>query len=327
MRRQSALIVATEPIPEAGRVAFARFGPITVVLDGSWAPLERAEVLIVRTSSVSAGLLSGMPCLKAIARTGVGLDNIDLQAVRQRRIPLLYAPDTAARPIAEGTLALLLAATKRLPELASVVRDGRWPDRYAYEVADLHGAVLGVVGLGRVGSEVANLGRALGMRVVACDPRFSPPAPPPAAIALMELDELFACADAVTLHCPLTDGTRGIIDRALLATGKPGKVLINASRGPLVDEPALIEALNEGWLSAVGLDVFATEPPRPGSALLSHPRVICTPHVVGLSRSWNTHVFSSLADDVERVLNGVAPRHIANPDVLDSGNARPARLA
>jgi phosphoglycerate dehydrogenase-like enzyme len=319
------LIVATEPVPEAARVAFARFGGIAVVENGSWAPLERAEVLIVRTSSVSAGLLSGMPCLKAIARTGVGLDNIDLGAVTRRRIPLLRAPDVAARPVAEGTLALLLAAAKRLPELSSVVHDGRWTDRYGYEVADLHGGVLGVVGLGRVGSEVAALGRALGMRVVACDPRYSIPNPAPPVAALMELDQLFECADAVTLHCPLTEDTRGMIGRELLARGKPGKVLVNASRGGLVDEAALIEALNEGWVSAVGLDVFPTEPPSPESPLLRHPRVVCTPHAVGLSRSWNLEVFTSLADDVERVLNGVAPIHIANPSVLNAsanGSAR-----
>lgn len=316
MTRRSAFVVATEPVPEAGRVAFARFGEIAVVQNGAWASLERAEVLIVRTSSVSAGLLSGMPHLRAIARTGVGLDNIDLEAVSRRRIPVLRAPYTAARPIAEGTIALLMAATKRLPELSAVVRDGRWDDRYSYEVADLHGAVLGVVGLGRVGSEVASLGQALGMRVVASDPHYPLPNRPPTTIALMDLKEVFACSDVVTLHCPLTDATRGMVDHNLLAAGKRGKVLINASRGALIDERAIIEALNDGWLSTVGLDVFPTEPPHPGSALLVHPRVICTPHAVGLSHSWNSHVFNSLADDVERVLNGLAPTHIANPEVL-----------
>src|ERR1700684_3728534 len=116
-------VVATEAVPDAARLAFARLGPITVVRDGRWAPLERAEVLIVRTSSISAQLLSGMPCLRVIARTGVGLDNIDVEAVTRRGIPLLRAPDAAARPVAEGTLALLIATTKRLPELGSVVRD------------------------------------------------------------------------------------------------------------------------------------------------------------------------------------------------------------
>lgn len=323
MRLPRTSVVATDAVPNAARVAFARLGPITVVRDGHWTPLQRAEVLIVRTSSVSAELLSGMPSLKVIARTGVGLDNIDVDAVSRRRIPLLRAPGAAARPVAEGTLALLLAAAKRLPELGSVVRDGRWDERYSYEVTDLHDAVLGVVGLGRVGTEVASLGRALGMRVVACDPRYSPPDLPPPAVPLMGLEELFAYADVVTLHCPLTQATRGMITRELLAAGKPGKLLINASRGGLVGEPALIEGLNEGWLSAVGLDVFPTEPPHPRSALLNHPRVVCTPHAVGLSRSWNTHVFNSLADDVERVLNGLAPTHIANPEVLDSSFTAP----
>jgi D-3-phosphoglycerate dehydrogenase len=311
-------VVATEAVPEAALLAFARIGPIAIAPEGGVGLLGSAEVLIVRTSSVSAESLAGMPHLRAIARTGVGIDNIDVGAVTRRGIPLLRAPNAAARPVAEGTLALMLAAAKRLPELGSVVRDGRWDDRYTYEVADLHGAVLGVVGLGRIGSEVAQLGLALGMRVIAFDPRYSSPHPSLSSVELVGLAELFAHADLVTLHCPLTDETRRMIGRELLAAGKPGKVLVNASRGGLVDETALIEALEEGWLAAVGLDVFQTEPPHPSSALLSHPRVVCTPHAVGLSRSWNTQVFTSLANDVERVLQGLVPEHIVNPEVLGS---------
>jgi phosphoglycerate dehydrogenase-like enzyme len=165
---------------------------------------------------------------------------------------------------------------------------------------------------------VATLAGALGMRVVACDPRYSLPDPPSAPIPLMDVEDVFRCSDAVTLHCPLTNRTRGTVDRKLLAAGKRGKVLVNASRGELVDEHALLQALNDGWVSAVGLDVFPSEPPHPSNALIRHPRVVCTPHVVGLSRSWNTCVFTSLADDVGRVLDGVAPIHIANPQVFDS---------
>jgi D-3-phosphoglycerate dehydrogenase len=327
MSHPRAYVVATEPVPGAAEQAFARFGPITVAEDDRLAARTHAEVLIVRTSSISANMLEEMPRLRVIARTGVGIDNIDLTAVSRRGIPLLHAPAAASRPIAEGTLALIFAATKRLPELGSLVREGRWRERYSYEVADLHGAVLGVVGLGRVGSEVAKLGRALGMNVVACDPRYGRCGPPPPAPAtMMSLSELFACADVTTLHCPLTESTRGMINRELLAAGKRGTVLINASRGPLVDETALVAALNEGWLAAVGLDVFSFEPPKPDTVLLRHPRVVCTPHTVGLSRAWNAQVFNSLADDVECILGGEPPTNIANPEVLGAARGR-ARAA
>jgi D-3-phosphoglycerate dehydrogenase len=317
-------VVATEAVPEVAERAFSRFGPITVLSGGSREPLATAEVLIVRTTQLSGQLLAGMSRLRVIARTGVGIDNIDVEAVNRRRIPILRAPDGAARPIAEGTLALILAATKRLRELDSLVREGRWTERYSYEVADLHGAVLGVVGLGHVGSEVARLGGALGMHVVACDPRYGRSGPPQGVPAsIVSLTELFSCADVATLHCPLTESTRGMINHELLACGKRGKVLVNASRGLLVDEGALIEALNKGWLAAAGLDVFSSEPPTTDNALLRHPRVVCTPHSVGLSRAWNAHVFNTLADDVERVLGGKVPTNIANPEVLGA----PSRAA
>jgi len=155
------------------------------------------------------------------------------------------------------------------------------------------------------------------MCVVACDPRYQHSDPPPGVRAtMMSLSELFSCADVATLHCPLTESTRSMINRELLASGKRGKVLVNASRGLLVDERAVLEALDQGWLAAVGLDVFSSEPPASDSILLRHPRVVCTPHSVGLSRAWNEHVFSALAEDVERVLGGESPTNIANPEVL-----------
>lgn len=323
MRPPSVCIAATDMVPPAAEEAFSRVGQIKVVGSDFGAAAD-AEVLIVRATPVTAGLLDALPRLKVIARTGVGLDTIDLDAVSHRRIPLLCAPDTATRPIAEGTLALILAASKRLRELGSLVNQGRWGDRYGCEVRDLRSAVLGVVGLGRIGSEVAELSRALGMHVVACDPQYTATKQPPQSVALLTLQELFACADVVTLHCPLNDSTRGMIGRELLAGAKPGGILINASRGGLIEgEGVLLEALSKGWLAGLGLDVFPTEPPDPDSQLLRDPRVICTPHAVGLSRSWNEYVFNALAGDVARVLRGLRPANIANPEVLAPFTATP----
>ena len=133
----------------------------------------------------------------------------------------------------------------------------------------------------------------------------------------VDLKELFRCSDIVTLHCGLNESSRGMINRDLLATVKPGSILINASRGGLIaGDDVLVEALDRGWLSAIGLDVFATEPPEPGSRLLQDQRVVASPHAIGLTRAWNERVFTSLADDVRQVLAGQQPRYLANPEAM-----------
>jgi D-3-phosphoglycerate dehydrogenase len=139
----------------------------------------------------------------------------------------------------------------------------------------------------------------------------------------VSLHELVREADIVTLHCELNESSRGMISRDLLVDAKPGAILINASRGGLIaSDDVLIEALDQGWLSAIGLDVFSSEPPSLANGLLRDPRVITTPHAIGLTRAWNERVFSSLADDVRRVLDGGAPEHIANPDALTPATPR-----
>jgi phosphoglycerate dehydrogenase-like enzyme len=316
-------IVATEAVPAAAHTAFADLGPIRV--DDGHDPdvLAGAEVLIVRTRAVDRALLDEAPSLRVIARTGVGLDSIDLAAASNRRVPVLYAPDAGTLPIAEGTLALIFATSKRLLELGSVVKEGRWEDRYECEVRDLAGATLGIIGLGRIGSEVARLAAAIGMRVIAHDPWLRDADAPRSSVRRVTLDELVHEADILTLHCALNDTSRGLISRRLLSNVKPGAILINASRGGLVAEDSvLLEALDRGWLSAIGLDVFSYEPPAPDSPLLHDRRVVTTPHAIGLTHNWNHRVFVSLAADVRRVLSGGWPRFIANPEILPPSEAR-----
>lgn len=321
-------IVATESVPPAADGAFQRLG--TIVVDDGSDPqlLGQAEVLIVRTTSVDRALLEQARCLRVIARTGAGLDRIDLGEATSRRVPVVYAPDAGTLPIAEGTLALIFATTKRLFELRALVTEGRWQDRYDCDVRDLAGMTLGILGLGRIGSEVARLALALGMNVIAHDPWLAGASPNGALRSLrsVTLDELVQSADVLTLHCALNDSSRGIINRDLLSRVKRGAILINASRGGLIaDDAALLEALDQGWLSAIGLDVFADEPPQPDSALLNDRRVVSTPHAVGLTRAWNERVFTALASDVRLVLEGARPQFIANPEAIaDLRGRRPA---
>ena len=318
-------IVATERVPTVADVAFADLGRIW--LDDGTVPelLRGADVLIVRTRAVDTALLDGATNLRVIARTGAGLDKIDLDEATRRRVPVIYAPNAGIVPIAEGTVALIFATTKRLLELSAIVADGTWQRRYDCDVRDIAGATLGIIGLGRIGSAVARLCHALGMRVVAHDPRPADPAADGQVnfVTRVTIEQLVREADIITLHCALNETSHGLITTDLLSQVKPGAILINASRGGLIaGDDVLLEALDQGWLSAVGLDVFATEPPDPNSLLLRDRRVVTTPHAIGLTRAWNDRVFKSLAADVRSVLNGGTPRFIANPEILARSASR-----
>jgi D-3-phosphoglycerate dehydrogenase / 2-oxoglutarate reductase len=312
-------IVATDSVPRIAELAFADLGPIALDDGRNAEVLASAEVLIVRTRAVDGTLLDRTPRLRVIARTGVGLDGIDLDAASTRGVPVVYAPDAGTVPIAEGTLALIFATCKRIQELNAVLVEGRWQQRYHHDVWDIAGATLGIVGLGRIGSEVARLAGALGMRVIGYDTRRSD-LNTERRVELAErvsLDTLVREADILTLHCGLNETSRGLIDRELLSRVKPGAILINASRGGLITgDDVLLEALDRGWLSGIGLDVFDQEPPHPNSPLLRDQRVVSTPHAIGLTRTWNERVFRSLADDVRSLLNGAHPQFIANPEIL-----------
>lgn len=307
-------IVATDEVPAVARHAFAPLGEIVVDGAPSGGALADAEVLIVRGRTLDASVLDRAGCLRAVARTGAGYDNIDVDEATRRGVPIVYAPGAGSQPVAEGTVALILAAAKRVRQLGEVVGEGNWSARYGVTGLDLDGACLGVVGLGAIGTRVARLGAALGMRVIAHDPAAT--GSPPEA-RLVSLSELAAHADVLTLHCALTEETRGLVDAALLSKLRPGAVLVNVARGELVaGEEVLADALSTGRLSAVALDVFPHEPPDPRHRLYSDPRVICTPHSVGLTRRWNEEVFSALATGVQSVLRGERPANLLNPDAL-----------
>jgi D-3-phosphoglycerate dehydrogenase / 2-oxoglutarate reductase len=312
-------IVATAEVPAVARQAFAPLGEI-VVRAASLADEALAEVLIVRGTPLDAGTLALLPGLRAIARTGAGYDNLDVDAATRRGVPIVYAPGVGSQPVAEGTVALMLAAAKRLRELGGVVEQGAWAARYEVAGLDIEGACLGILGYGSIGRRVAQLCRALGMEVIAHDPALEPFTEP--HVELVALEELLERADVITLHCELTDRTRGLVDRRLLTRVKPGAILVNVARGQIVEsEDALSDALATGHLSAVALDVFPSEPPTPGHRLYADPRVICTPHAVGLTARWNEQVFSSLARDVQSVLAGELPANVLNPEALAASPA------
>jgi phosphoglycerate dehydrogenase-like enzyme len=282
----------------------------TFVRDPGPEDLAAAEGAIARADArIDAGLLERAPRLRVIARTGVGVDLVDLAAASARGIPVLVTPDSGTRAVAEGVLALALHLIKRLGRLTELVREGRWAERAQVPVGDLDGATIGIVGYGRIGRRVGELAAAFGMRALAYDPL----SPPPADLASADLGELAASSDVLTLHVPLTERTHHLVDGALLARVRPGAVLVNCGRGGLLDLDAALAALRSGRLAGVGLDVFDPEPPA-HHPLFDHPDVVLTPHLMGLTRRATAATFADAARGVVDVLSGRRPAAVANPD-------------
>jgi D-3-phosphoglycerate dehydrogenase len=290
---------------------------VTGVLDGHCrfvpapgdAELAVAAGAIVRADArVDQALLGRAPRLRVMARTGVGVDLIDVPAATARGIAVVITPGAGAAAVAEGAIGMALHLVKRFGPLTALVREGRWAQRGSVPVGDLDGATLGVVGYGRIGQRTAALGAAFGMRVLAYDPLTEPPA----AVRCASLAGLAARSDVISLHLPLTGQTRHLVDDAFLAGVRPGTVLVNCGRGGLIDTDAVWRALNAGRLSGVGLDVFDPEPPG-RHPLYGHPDVVLTPHLMGLSRRATAATFTAAARGVLDVLSGREPQAVADP--------------
>lgn len=241
--------------------------------------LKDSDGLIVRSETkVTADLLDEATSLRVIGRAGVGVDNIDVPAATLRGVVVMNAPDGNTITTAEHTIALLISLARSIPQANSSLKAGRW-ERKKFIGVELQGKTLGIVGLGRIGRVVASRARALGMQIVAYDPFIAPEQARDLEIELVPLDDVYARADFLTVHTPLTAETRGLIDREVLRKMKHGARLINCARGGLVDEDALYEALTDGSIAGAALDVFSEEPPPADHRLLQLEQVIATPHL------------------------------------------------
>ena len=241
--------------------------------------LGRVDAWIVRGRSQVDGpaLRSAAPRLRVVGRTGVGVDNIDLEAARQLGVTVVTAPEASTTGVAELTLGLMLALARDIPAADAALRRGEWP-KASMIGSELEGKTLGLVGFGRIGRAVAARAAAFGMSLLAFDPYLDDDAIRAGGAEPASLETLLAGSDYVSLHLPLTAETRGVFDRSAIARMKPGARLVCAARGGLIDEQALHQALAEGRLAGAALDVFAQEPPR-DLALLQHPRLVATPHL------------------------------------------------
>ena len=310
-------ILITEPIAQEG-IDLLRYelpeAHIEVQLDLSPEQLRSLigsyTALIVRSQTrVTDELLAAASRLQVVGRAGSRLDNIDLEAAIRHGVLVVHAPRGNAIAVAEHTLALLLALARHIPAANNSIKAGRW-DKSRLLGIELHGKVLGIIGLGRVGKEVARRAQALGMRVIACDPFVSAKQGQQVGVTLHSKEEVLQRADFVTLHATLTNdesGTRRLLGARELHLFNPGAYLVNCARVNLIDEQALLAALTEGRLAGVALDVFSQEPIGGDTVLrqlLSHERVIATPHLGASTVEAQVRVATEMARNIISALRG-----------------------
>ena len=288
---------------------------VDVFFSPAYAPSEQVaqraadlqvDALIVRQGRVDEAIIAASPRLKVIAKHGVGVDNIDLQAAAARDIPVIRAMGSNSRAVAEHTIALALTLLKDIPRLDIAVKAGTWP-KPSFIGRDIAGTVIGLVGFGSIGQHVARMAQGLGMTVLLHDPHAREAIARFGADCERDLDSLVAEADIVSLHCPLTNATRDLLDARRFGLMKPSALVVNTARGALINEAALAAALLEGRIAGAGLDSFAVEPPPPDSPLWALPNLIATPHIAGVTAGSAKTMAEIAARHVIAVLDGEEP--------------------
>jgi glycerate dehydrogenase len=304
--------------------------------DNLWTPLERlgkldvhdrtqpesvvalaagADILITNKCAVSAESIEQLPVLKFIAVTATGFNAVDVAAARRRGIPVSNVPEYGTQTVAQFTWALILELCHHVEKHAASVAAGDWAKTHDFSYwltpqVELAGKTLGIVGYGRIGRRVATIGRALGMEIMASG-RASRPAPAGEAVAWLPTEELFGAADVVSLHCPLTPETERMVDRRLLGRMRREAFLVNTSRGGLVNEHDLVEALRSGTIAGAAVDVVSQEPIRPDNPLLNAPNCLITPHMAWTSLAARQRLMLVTAENVAAFLAG-RPINVVN---------------
>jgi D-3-phosphoglycerate dehydrogenase len=266
-----------------------------------------ADAVLVTYAKLPGELLRELARCKAIGRFGLGVDNIDIPAAAQLGISVTYVPDYCLREVSDHAMALLLAAARKVPFSNSLVQSGRWEVPPVVPLRRLEGQVLGLVGFGNIPRALTPKAKAFGLTVITHDPFVSADVVKAHGVENMSLEDLLARSDFVSVHAPLLPATRGLMNEAAFARMKKGAFLVNTARGPLVDETALVAALDSGHLGGAALDVVTVEPLAKNSPLLGRDNVILTPHTAFYSVEALEELQTKCASDVARVLSGEAP--------------------
>jgi len=279
-------------------------------------PLPGYQAVITGTDRIDERFLSRFPDLRAVVKFGVGIDNIDVTECTKRGVLVGRLPGVNTEAVAEFALALIMASARLIPEYDAVIKSGRWERAVGY---DVHGKTLGVVGTGAIGRTLARFCSGLDMEIIGYDVMQSPEFEASCRGRYACLDDLLTAADFVSIHVPLTVGTRGLIGARELSMMKPTAFVINASRGGIVDEAALLEALNEKRIAGAALDVFDHEPPV-GSELALHPRVIAAPHVAAYTYDTLEAMRRAACKVAAELATGADLSHAVNPEAAERGH-------
>lgn len=284
--------------------------------------VKDVEAIAVRSETkITKEVLAAAPKLKVVGRAGVGVDNVDVEAATERGVIVMNTPSGNTIATAELTFTHLLCGARPVPQAAASMKAGQW-DRKSFSGIELFRKTLGIVGLGRIGGEVAKRAQAFGMRVLAYDPYLAPSRAKAMQVEGVTLDELLKQSDYITVHMPLTDDTKYMIDEAALEKCKKGVRLFNCARGGIIKEAALIAALKSGKVAAAGLDVFEDEPLAKDSELRTLPNVVLTPHLGASTAEAQESVGIEIAEQIADVLNGGVIRNAVNVPSIDAATMK-----
>jgi len=299
---------------------------LLVVETGSAEDITRlaaqADAILTCWATLPAASLEAAARCLLVSRYGIGLDNIPVQRATELGILVTNVPDFCLEEVSDHAMALLLASARQIVPQAAASRVGRWQRDTGQTIPRLRGQTLGLIGYGNSAQALVPKAAGFGLKVLAYTPRLTPGRLANSVEAVESLDDLLTQADYISIHAPLTDETRGLIDETALRKMKTNCVLINTSRGALIDEAALVRALADGWIAGACLDVLAQEPPTPDHLLLSLPNVIVTPHAAFYSEASIAELQQKAAQNVVDVLLGKEPAHIVNREVLGQYNCR-----
>ena len=297
------------PSLDPAKAALAKLDPTfrmskSVSADDILAVARDADAILVTYAKLTREILTQLTKCRAIGRFGLGVDNIDLPAAKEKGIQVNYVPDYCIREVSDHAMALLLALIRKIPLSNRLVQSGRWEMPAVVPIRRIEGTVLGLVGFGNIPRLVAQKAKAFGIKVIAFDPFAKAEIFEAAGVKQTGFDMLLETADYVSVHAPLTPNTRGMMNAQVFAKMKKGAYLVNTARGPLIDEAALVAALDSGHLGGAGLDVVTSEPLAKDSPLLGRDNVIISPHTAFYSIEALDELQSKCATDLARVLSG-----------------------
>lgn len=287
-------------------------------LGGNDPRIPETTFIVIRTTDLPEALLAQMPKLKAIVKHGAGVDNIPIPFATSRGVMVANTPGgNNSTAVAEGAVTLMLSVLRRVRDMDAVVRENRWDERWNTRLSDLTEAKVGLIGFGRIARHTAKIcGAGFGAEIAAYDPMLSDDDVRAAGATPMQLDELLAWADVISIHVPLTEMTRNLIGAHELGLMHRGAVIVNTSRGGIIDEDALADALRGHHIGGAGIDVFEFEPPKPDNPLFELANVVLAPHVAGVTEASMKGMALACADVVDTVLAGNRPATLLNPEVL-----------